>query len=241
MRLRRTSRSSGVAVLAAGVAALAAGAVMLARVARRSGVTPADLARRLPGDELVADADLVVDRATALQACPADVWPWIVQLGKGRGGWYMPASLEWLIPDPAKRGARTIVPELQALEVGAEVPDWGPGAPVFLVEVLDPPCALVYRSLRQRSKGWTWPQTERPLPPDAMAFSWALIIEDAGQDRSRLHVRLRATSGRGRISPLFRFGGGLVDYATLVVLFAGLRERLAQAAPSTWSAGLETV
>jgi hypothetical protein len=240
MSLRRTSHSSGVAVIAAGVATFAAGAAMLARVARRSGVTTADLTRRLPGDELVADADLVIDRATILQARPADVWPWIVQLGKGRGGWYMPGCLEWSIPDPAKRGARAIVPGLQGLAVGAEVPDWGPGAPVFRVDVLDPPHALVYRSLRQRSRGWTWPETERPLPPDAMAFSWALIVEDAGQDHSRLHVRLRATSGRGRISPLFRFGGGLVDYATLFVLFAGLRERLGQAAPSTRSAGLET-
>jgi hypothetical protein len=149
----------------------------------------------------------------------------------------MPAILERLIPDPAKRGARTIAPALQELEAGAEVPDWGPGTPVFRVAVLDPPHALVYLSLRARSRRWTWPEVERPLPPDTMAFSWALIVEDTGQDRSRLHVRLRATSGRGRISPLFRFAGGLVDYATLVVLFAGLRERLGPAAPSARSAG----
>ena len=56
--------------------------------------SPEDVARTLPGDDLVPHADVVMDRAFDLPAPPEDVWPWFVQLGKKRAGWYLPRSVE---------------------------------------------------------------------------------------------------------------------------------------------------
>ena len=94
----------------------------------RSGVSDAEVALPLPGDDLVPDATDVIDRAVTLPAPPAAVWPWLVQLGKGRAGWYFPRRLERVLP---KRGLRRIEPSLQQVAVGDDIPDWGPGEPVF--------------------------------------------------------------------------------------------------------------
>ena len=60
--------------------------------------SPADIARPLPGDDMVPDADVVMDRAFDLAAPPERVWPWFAQLGKRRAGWYLPRSVERLVP-----------------------------------------------------------------------------------------------------------------------------------------------
>jgi hypothetical protein len=63
-----------------------------------------------------------------------------------------------------------------------------------------------------------------------MAFSWALVIEPIDGGGSRLHIRLRGRFGRrGPLRPLMTALGGLFDYVTIVLLFAGLRERVAAA------------
>jgi hypothetical protein len=59
-----------------------------------------------PGDALVEPADVVMDRAFTLTAPREAVWPWLVQLGKGRAGWYLPGSssgscpAHGALPDP---------------------------------------------------------------------------------------------------------------------------------------------
>ncbi|MGO8685213.1 MAG: hypothetical protein ACLQUT_11630 [Thermoleophilia bacterium] len=112
-RQRRTAAGAAAAAAAAG----------LWRLGRRSGVTQVELARSLPGDELVPAAAFVADRATVLPAPAAAVWPWIVQLGKERAGWYLPARLERLIWKRDKRGLRQIRADLQDLSVGDRVAD----------------------------------------------------------------------------------------------------------------------
>jgi hypothetical protein len=86
----------------------------------------ADPTRPLPGDDLVPDAGLVFDRGARF-AAPADrVWPWVAQLGKGRGGWYMPARLEpWIVWSRRRRAAQTIDPRWQSLRAGDRIPDYG--------------------------------------------------------------------------------------------------------------------
>lgn len=210
-------------------AGLTAGALpVVARAARRSGVSDADAARALPGDDRIADAEIQIDRATVIQADPAVVWPWIVQLGKARGGWYMPLRLQRLIVWPAsKRGVTQIVDELQVLREGDRVPDWGPGDPAFEVVTLDPPRALVYLSLRDRADNWRWPANPKDRS-GVVAFSWALILDELEGGHCRLHIRLRGRFGRSQ--PPRRVAaalGGLVDYLTIVVMFAGLKERVA--------------
>src|ERR1700680_4701224 len=93
------------------VAAAAAFAPLL-RVARRSGVSDCDVVRILAGDALIADAEIQPGRATMIPPRASQVWPWLVQLGKGRASWYMPRWLERLVVwPPRKRSARRIVAE----------------------------------------------------------------------------------------------------------------------------------
>lgn len=208
-------------LLGASAGALAGGAAMRS-VAHRSGVTDAEVATPLPGDDLVPDATDVIDRATSLPGVPADVWPWIVQLGKGRGGWYFPRWLERVTP-ASRRGLRRLEPRLTQPQIGDDHADWGPGTPVLRVVEIDPPRALVHLSLRDKADGHRWPDG-RADRPGVLAMSWALVLTEAGPGQTRLHLRLRLRL-RVKSSQLATLGG-VFDWATVELLFAGLRERV---------------
>lgn len=163
----------------------------------------------LPGDELIPDAPVVWDRETALAREPADVWPWLVQLGQGRAGWYLPRSVERLLPRRG-RGLRRIDPAWQGVSVGDRVPDYGPGG-WFEAGLVEPPHALVWWSERGRG----------------LRYSWALVLESEGAG-SRLRVRLRFSRHLGsRARPLVEGAGDLIDRAFIELMMAGLRERVA--------------
>ncbi len=192
------------------------------------GATPEETAASLPGDDLV-DANVVMDRASTLPGTAEDLWPWLVQLGKDRAGWYFPRRAERLV-FPGRRGLWRLDPVYAALAVGDRVPDWGPGDPEFEVAALDPPHALVYRSLRQRSRGHRWPLDDPP-PRDTLDLSWALVTRDLA-DGVRLHLRLRVRTTRSWTVPVARVAGGAMDALTVGLLFAGLRARLAGDTPT---------
>jgi hypothetical protein len=203
-----------------------AGRLAIRRVGRRSGVSDADLVRSLPGDDLVPSARLVTDHAAVLDAPREAVWPWIEQLGKGRGNWYIPSWLERMLPCSA-RGAGRIEPRYLGLSAGDVVPDYGPGGGTFKVALVDPPAALVYYSVREPALGWRWPEPQVPLTDKALVLSWALVLEGVGKGHTRLYIRLRADRPARRcISPAFRLLGGFVDWVTISLLFVGLQERL---------------
>lgn len=69
-----------------------------------TNVSATDAERGEPraGDDLVVPADVVMDRAFTVPGDPTTVWPWIVQLGKWRAGWYLPARFDAVLP---RRGA----------------------------------------------------------------------------------------------------------------------------------------
>lgn len=166
---------------------------------------PGEVAVTLPGDDLVADADVVMDRGFGLPAPPDRVWPWFEQLGKGRAGWYLPRWAELVVP-PDRRALRRIDPALQRLEVGDVIDDWGGRDATFEVTVLDPPHTLVHRSAR-----------------GDVRLTWAIVLNpEAGG--TRVHLRLRLAGVRRR--RLAEVGGGLLDLVTVGGLAAGLRERV---------------
>jgi hypothetical protein len=173
--------------------------------------SPEDVARSLPGDDLVPQPDVVMDRAFDLPAPPDAVWPWFVQLGKKRAGWYLPRSVERLVP-PSRRALRRLAPSLQVLRVGSVIPDWGGKHETFQVAVLEPPVALVHTTRRGRTVG-----------------SWAIVLtpyDDQGSPATHVQLRLRlAPVKRKRLAGT---AGDLLDASTIAGLAAGLRERLAQ-------------
>lgn len=175
-----------------------------------ASVTPtaAERAAARPKDEQVA-ADVVMDRAFTVLGTPAEVWPWIVQLGKGRAGWYLPRSIERLVPR-SHRAIRRIDPTWQRLEVGAVIPDYGGRTATFEVATIEAPSTLVYWSRRGRTE-----------------LTWAITLTDSPEATTRMHLRLRLGPVRRR--RLAATVGGAFDLVTIAGMAAGLRERLAGA------------
>ncbi len=124
----------GAAAAAAGGAAAYAFAI---RPWWRSwGVDPADADLAFAGDDLVPDATVVETRGVEIGAPPDAVWPWLVQMGYNRAGWY-----SYDLVDMKGASVDRIVPELQELAVGDLVPNSPDTA--FAVRVLDPGRSLV--------------------------------------------------------------------------------------------------
>jgi len=160
------------------------------------GSTTTERAMALPGDDIADDTMTHHTRAITIEVPPHIVWPWLVQIGDRRGGFY---SHDWLerhigvhyIED--RHSATRIHPELQDLQVGDRIATGSIGnisidAPVT---VLEPNHALVIDT-------------------------WAFVLQPTKQGHTRLLVREREPSWIRRIAPrrsgLLRAISGLIDY-----------------------------
>jgi hypothetical protein len=148
-------RSRLIKTAAGGALAAGAGAVAYPLFLRRWcltwGATAEDVSRKLPGDELLPDATLVSNRAVTIDAPPSAIWPWLVQMGSGRGGVY---TYDWIenLFGLNMHSARQILPQFQDLKIGDELP-LGPGRPAMRVEVCDPGQTL---AVRFADGNWVW-------------------------------------------------------------------------------------
>lgn len=89
------------------------------------GATDEEVAATMPGDDLLRPDAPGTTRAISIAAPAERVWPWLLQIGYGRGGWY---SYDWLDND-GEPSIDRIDPELQRLAVGDQivmVPGMGP-------------------------------------------------------------------------------------------------------------------
>lgn len=175
------ARIIGGAALAAGLVA-ASYPVFLRRPCLTWGATPEEAAQALPGDDLLADADIVSTRAVKIEAPPSAIWPWLVQMGSGRGGAYTYDRIENLF-GLGMHSADEILPQFQDMELGDEM-QLGPNRPMMRVEVLDPERVLTFRF---EDGTWVW--------------AFALFPEEGG---TRLLSRNRiATPGASWLMRLF--------------------------------------
>ncbi len=235
--------------------AAAAGAVVAykARIEpwwRSWGVDPDEAIRALPGDEIVGTPDVVDTRAVTIDAPPSAVWPWLVQMGYGRGGWYSYDAV-----DMRGTSATEILPELQQLEVGDLLPTHPDGG--FVVRTVEPEHALVVsidpETLRTQAEaararaeeaaasgegeaggGEAAPANlkaagaflETTTSPDFNA-SWAFVLEPVDGSRTRLIERFRVamdqdTAGARLGAPMLGFGVFLMVRRQLL----GIRDRV---------------
>jgi hypothetical protein len=177
-------RRAASAALAGGMA-LAGYATLIRPRLLRWGATDQEVAEPLAGDEVVAQPRYQTTHAVTIYASPGQVWPWLVQLGQGRGGLY---SYDWLenLFGLGFRSADRIIPDLQALQVGDQV--WlapRDSAVPLWYQVLDiqPPQILVLGPHGDRqealAQGLPWP-------------TWTFVLRDLGNGSSRLIVRMRS-------------------------------------------------
>jgi len=142
----RTVRPPGVGVLAAleGATLIVWNLVatpLIGRKRLRWGTVGTEATDPLPGDEFVPEPKWSYTLGVAVDASPEDVWPWIAQLGQGRGGFYTYQTLE-NIAGCRITNTTEILPDHQHPAVGEGIYLY-PDAPPLRIEIVDPPNALV--------------------------------------------------------------------------------------------------
>ncbi|MEA2421265.1 MAG: hypothetical protein QOF55_364 [Thermoleophilaceae bacterium] len=169
----------------------------------------------LPGDEIVPAAGLTATRAVTVSVNADGVWPWIAQLGQGRGGFYSYDVLENLLGCEIHSADR-IVPEWQSVAVGDEVhlhPDVG-----LTVAFVQPGRALVLHG--------GVPIGRTPPPYD---FTWAFVVRAQADGTTRLVVRERYGYSR-RWAALLVEPIELISFVMSQRMLRGIRERAERAA-----------
>jgi hypothetical protein len=123
----------------------------------RWGATQAEVSATMPGDDLLPDAQYRTTRAITIAAPPQAVWPWLVQVGCLRAGFYS----NDLLDNFAHPSARELLPTLQNLEVG----QWVSMSPTpteqtaFKVDDYEVNRWLLWR---KPESTWAWALTELP-------------------------------------------------------------------------------
>ena len=155
---------------------------MVTGIRARRPVRPlGDEARRpLPGDELVSNAGLRWTHGITIRARPAEIWPWLVQMGCRRAGWYSYDGLD----NGGVPSAKRIVPELQQADVGDVFPMTPTAEDGFVVRAVDPGRALV-------------------LGDPTGSATWAFALVPVDEATTRLITRVRAGFERFLLGLLF--------------------------------------
>jgi hypothetical protein len=160
------------------VGSVAAAYILLARPWYLTwGGTDKDSEEPLPGDHLIASPDLAATRAITIRASADQVWPWIAQLGQGRGGFYSYDFLENLVGCNIHSADR-IVPAWQNVAVGDEV---------RLAPAVGLSVAFLERGRSLVLRGGI-PIGSTAAPYD---FTWAFALRDEPDETTRLVVRER--------------------------------------------------
>jgi hypothetical protein len=152
---------------------LSPGIILIRSVMVRALKTAAERLWRIEGDDILANARAELTHAAVIDAPAADVWPWLLQMGCQRAGWYSWDRLD----NAGVPSADRIIPALQHLSVGDVLPARPVGAEGFKVLRIVPERALVLGGTSPRWGG-----------------TWAFVLEPLGEDgkRTRLITRYRA-------------------------------------------------
>jgi hypothetical protein len=136
------------------------------------GATNEEKQARLPGDEIITGPSFAPTRAITIEATPEQIWPWIVQIGYGRGGFYSYDLLDNL----GRPSAERILPEWQSIEIGDIA------APMSPFE--DPPSeATSFRVAGYEENRWLlWAQP---------VSTWVWSLDSVNQHQTRVITRVR--------------------------------------------------
>lgn len=127
------------------------------------GTTAEERTKSIPGDDLIAEPTGQFTHAITIDAPPEEVWPWVVQIGMERGGWY---TYDWFYNLTGSgdfvdgHSADRIIPGLQALSVGDTI-KMNAAMPFKVVELV-PNEVMVLKHAEPDAPSWTWYLEETP-------------------------------------------------------------------------------
>ena len=171
------------AVVVVGVASAAYGFVVRPRLVRW-GASDEEVAGPYPGADLVPEGERAATMAITIDAPPEEVWPWLVQMGWDRGGWYSWDRLD----NDGRPSAQEVHPEWQDLAVGDNVKAWSPGGPLDAWEVaaLEPRRFLGLRGLTDlRGRNL---DPKQPRPSAYVEGLWGFLLNEQPTGRTRLVI-----------------------------------------------------
>ncbi len=135
----------------------------------RWGATDEEVARAMPGDDVVKSPTFNATRGVTINAQPEEIFPWLVQIGFKRAGWY---SYDWI--DNFAPSATRILPELQHLAVGDMIPMLPDGRMAFWIKEFEANRFILWWD----NKG-------------DVTWYWGLYPQDNSQTRLITRVRMR--------------------------------------------------
>lgn len=158
------------------VIGVAAGAAYALAARDPVRAAPAERTRSLPGDQFISAPLMSLTHAVTVRGSREDVWPWLVQMGAGRAGWY---SYDF-IDNGGRSSAVRLLPHLQTIAVGDIRPALPGLTQGFVVVAYEPARFLVL----------AWPEGL-----GAYMTTWTFVLDDAPGRATRLIVRGRASAG----------------------------------------------
>jgi hypothetical protein len=140
------------------------------------GASATERSQLMPADSMIPAPIASFTQAVSVAAPPAAVWPWLVQMGAGRAGWYSYDSID----NGGVPSSWSILPEHQSVAVGDILPALPGAVDAFVVSALDPDRELVLTV---------------PFPDGEVMVTWDFLLQTSSFDHTRLVVRARLAPG----------------------------------------------
>ncbi len=186
------------------------------------GATASEIASAMPGDELDASPTFLATRAITIHATPEQIWPWLLQMGYGRAGFYGYDIIENMGSPRGIESANQILPDLQHFQVGDPVPISGVATTKFYA--IQGEKYLIWSGLAENEPG---------------GFTWALYPIDGENTRlvSRIRWSYHPVTQPGALAlDLFT---EFTDHLAVRKVLQGVQGRVEGHPESAWSVNLE--
>jgi hypothetical protein len=173
----------------------------------RWGSTAGEAARSMPGDSLVVSPSFCATRAITIRAKPEDIWPWLLQMGYNRAGFYGYDPIENIGSKRGIRSAASVIPELQHPQTGDPLPISAVASMFF--GPIEPESYLVWQGATTPSDG---------------SLVWALYPADATHTRliSRIRLHYHWTDRRLLLDLFTEFA----DHVAVPKILLGIQQRV---------------
>jgi hypothetical protein len=198
----------------------------------RWGATETEVNRPMPGDEINRTPTFLATRAITIEGTPEQIWPWLLQMGYGRAGFYAYDIFENIGSPRGIRSADYIIPEFQQFKVGDGMPISPAGGLTFYA--IEPNEYLIWRGDGNYG-GFIWAlypldnQRTRLVSRARLSYSWnkptQLVFDLLTEFSDHLAIRkiLQGVKGRveGKIEPMAQANLEFVIYLASALIFLG--------------------